>query len=96
MGYIRAEQVLPPDLIKLVQHYIDGENIYIPRKAENKKEWGKSTRIRQELQERNLLILTDHQYGYKTSDLAMKYFLSEKSIYRIIRETKMIWRAGST
>ena len=87
MGYIRAEEVLPPDIIKLVQHYIDGENIYIPRKADNKKEWGNGTQIRQELQERNLLILSDFRRGYKISDLAAKYFLSEKSIYRIIRET---------
>jgi Mor family transcriptional regulator len=84
MSYIRAEKILPPDIIKLIQLYIDGENIYIPRKENNKKEWGTGTLIRQELQERNLKIYADYQRGNKVSELADKYFLSEKSIQRII------------
>lgn len=86
MGYLRAEEILPPDIIKLIQRYIDGENIYIPRKENNKKEWGNGTLIRQELKDRNLKIFSDYQKGYKTSALSSKYFLSEKSIQRIIRE----------
>jgi Mor family transcriptional regulator len=84
MGYIRAEKILPQDIIELIQLYIDGENIYIPRKENNKKEWGTGTLIRQELQERNLKIYADYQRGNKVSELADKYFLSEKSIQRII------------
>jgi Mor family transcriptional regulator len=88
MGYIRAEEILPPDIIKLVQRYIDGENIYIPRKENNKKEWGTKTLIRQELMKRNLLIFADYKQGSKVPELATRYFLSEKTIQRIIRETK--------
>ena len=29
MGYLRAEEVLPRELIKLIQQYTDGTNIYI-------------------------------------------------------------------
>lgn len=90
MGYIRAEDILPLDIIKLIQIYIDGENIYIPRKESNKKEWGSGTQIRQELKKRNSLIIADYQWGYKVPYLAKKYFLSEKSIQRIIRETKKV------
>ncbi len=28
MGYIRAEEILPIEIIKLIQQYVDGENIY--------------------------------------------------------------------
>ncbi len=88
MGYISAEEVLPSNIVKLIQKYIDGENIYIPRKAENKKEWGSKTSIRQELEKRNSLIFDDYQKGKRISELADKFFLSEKSIYRIISKIK--------
>ncbi|EOS43880.1 hypothetical protein C809_03738 [Lachnospiraceae bacterium MD335] len=29
MGYIRAEEILPVEVIELIQQYVDGENIYI-------------------------------------------------------------------
>ena len=40
MSYRRAEEVLPRDVIELIWQYIDGENLYIPRKKENKQEGG--------------------------------------------------------
>ena len=40
MGYKSAIYVLPDDLLKAVQRYIDGEYIYIPRTPENKRQWG--------------------------------------------------------
>ena len=36
MGYIRAEEILPDEVIELIQQYVDGTNIYIPRKKENR------------------------------------------------------------
>ena len=38
MGYRRAEEILPVEIIELIQQYVDGENIYIPRKRENRQE----------------------------------------------------------
>lgn len=49
MGYIRAEEILPIEVIELIQQYVDGENIYIPRKTEHRQEWGAGTQIKQEL-----------------------------------------------
>ena len=40
MGYIRAEEILPIEVIELIQQYVDGENIYIPRKVAHRQEWG--------------------------------------------------------
>lgn len=36
MGYIRAEKILPQEIIELIQQYVDGENIYIPKKSGNR------------------------------------------------------------
>lgn len=86
MGYIKAEEILPAEVIELIQQYVDGRNIYIPRKQNHRQEWGKSTKIKQELSVRNEQIYKDYQKGFRVSKLAEKYFLSEKSIQRIIRE----------
>ncbi len=85
MGYIRAEEILPAEVITLIQQYVDGENIYIPRKTAHRKAWGTGTRIKQELSLRNQQIYEDYLAGDGTSELACKYFLSEKSIQRILR-----------
>ena len=44
MGYIKAEEILPVEIIELIQQYVDGTNIYIPRKQENRQEWGQRPR----------------------------------------------------
>lgn len=88
MCYRRAEDILPMELIEMIQQYVGGENIYIPRKAESRREWGSSTRIREELEQRNESICADQAAGMKVPELAEKYYLSEKSIQRIIREQK--------
>lgn len=88
MSYKKAEQVLPIEIVELIQNYIDGECIYIPRKKNNRKPWGEKTTIRQELSERNINIYEDYKNGLKIATLAEKYFLSEKSIQRIIYKIK--------
>ena len=86
MSYIRAEEILPIEVIELIQQYVDGDNIYIPRKAAHRQAWGEGTQIRQELLLRNRQIYKDYLAGSRTSELACKYFLSEKSIQRILRK----------
>ena len=88
MGYIRAEEILPIEVIELIQQYVDGTNIYIPRKQENSQEWGTKTAYRFELQNRNALIYQDYLSGMTIHEIAECYYLSEKSIQRIIREKR--------
>lgn len=90
MSYRRAEEILPLEIIELIQQYVEGENIYIPKKTGNRQEWGKNTTTRRELKERNAFIYQDYQNGSKVAELAKKYFLSEKSIQRILREMKHV------
>lgn len=88
MGYIRAEEILPNEIIELIQQYVDGTNIYIPRKPEHRQEWGARTTYKCELRHRNQLIYQDFMSGQTVRELAERYYLSEKSIQRIIRMEK--------
>ncbi|MFG6356855.1 MAG: hypothetical protein K1W26_08555 [Acetatifactor sp.] len=88
MGYRNAGDILPQEIVALIQQYVDGENIYIPRRSENRLKWGSQTRITQELSYRNRQIYEDYSMGMTTSELADKYCLSHKSIQRIVRIMK--------
>ena len=85
MRYIRAEDVLPEDLILRIQQYVDGVTLYVPRKAENRRGWGCGTDYRRELAKRNAAIREEKAAGITTGELAEKYHLSEKTIQRILR-----------
>ena len=89
MGYVKAEEMLPMEIIELIQQYVDGQNIYIPRKEGNRQEWGKGTQTKKELHLRNQRIYKDYTLGMTVLELAGKYFLSEKSIQRIVRTMKL-------
>lgn len=89
MGYIKAEEILPNEIIELIQQYVDGANIYIPRKQEHRQEWGSQTAYKQELQKRNQMIYRDYLSGMRVDELAENYYLSEKSIQRVIRQEKL-------
>lgn len=90
MSYKRAILVFPNDLLEKVQEYVDGELIYIPRKLGNKREWGSKTPTRKELRQRNRQIYEDYLAGNTQDKLSEKYFLSLKSIQRIIGEQRII------
>lgn len=88
MSYKKATHVLPRDLLEKIQEYVDGEFLYIPRVTGNKKDWGASTSTRRELRERNDLIFKEYLVGKCMQALAEKYFLSIKSIQRIVGQLK--------
>lgn len=88
MGYILAEKVLPQEIIEMIQQYVDEENIYIPKKDNTRAAWGAKTSVRQALNERNNCIYEVYRLGLKAEALVQKYFLSEKTIQRIIRNIK--------
>lgn len=84
MSYIKAEEILPEELIRRIQQYCDGVSIYIPRREENRRAWGCGTTYRQELRQRNDRIRADAARGEDVKTLAGRYHLSEKSIRRIL------------
>lgn len=88
MGYIKAEEVLPKEVIEMIQQYVDGANIYIPRREDNRVSWGQLNQAKERIYARDKNIFQEYKKGMKVSELAKKYFLSEKSIWRILRKMK--------
>ena len=84
MSYISAEEILPKELIEIIQQYVSGKSIYIPSKE--KKVWGSRTNTKQYYKMRNHEICIKHKKGISIKILAKEYSLSEKSIQRIVRE----------
>lgn len=89
MSYKKANELLPSELLKVIQEYVDGEYIYIPRKESNKKNWGSNTSTRQELRLRNKKIFNDYLSGVDLNTLSTSYYLSVKSIQRILLKERM-------
>ena len=85
MSYIKAEEILPEDLIRAIQEYADGVYIYIPRKPGTRHKWGQQTGYKAELEVRNDRIRSDYAAGISVAILSRKYHLSEKSIRRILQ-----------
>ena len=81
--YKNGKDILPERLLKELQKYIQGENIYIP-KTEERKGWGESNGTRIAIRERNLEIYNLYKKGTKVFDIAEVYNLSEDSIRKIV------------
>lgn len=90
MKYVKSQDVLPEEIIEILQKYVDGKYLYIPRKNENQKAWGENSGIRKSLNARNTEIFKKYKDGTSINTLAKEYFLSEKSIRRIISDKKKL------
>ena len=87
MSYMKAEEILPEELIRQIQEYADGVYLYIPRKPGTRHKWGQKTQYKAELKDRNDRIRNDYAAGIGVAVLSRKYHLSEKSIRRILQKT---------
>lgn len=90
MSYANARDIFPEDILKIIQRYVDGEYIYIPKKEDNKIAWGELTKSKEELQARNKRIYEDYLSGISIQRLSEIYYLSPKTIQRIISQKKNI------
>ena len=84
MPYLKAEEHLPSELIKEIQKYISGAQIYIPGIAENRLHWGEKNGTRKILENRNKTIRNLKKSGLKIDDLADQFGLSSDSIRKIL------------
>ena len=87
MGYKKSTE-LPTELIEKIQEYIDGETVYIPRKANKRKRWGESSDCHLSLDERNAEIFRKYKDGESVKELAEEYYLSTQGIYKILTKYK--------
>ncbi|MDR0362669.1 MAG: hypothetical protein LBJ46_08330 [Planctomycetota bacterium] len=88
MGYINAGELLPPALLREVQRHVDGAYLYVPRKYGEKRTWGGKTGIRGALLASNRGIVAKRRAGCTVADLSAAYFLSDKTIAKIIALAK--------
>ena len=83
MKYINAAEILPGQLLKELQTYVDGEVLYIPR-VSVKKEWGATSGARTFYRERNKEIQKLFQEGYSIDVLTERYGLAYSTIKKIV------------
>lgn len=88
MSYANARDIFPDEVLEIIQKYVEGEYIYIPKKEENKIAWGELTKSKSELLNRNARIYEDYLKGMSTKSLSEKYYLSLKTIQRIVLKKK--------
>lgn len=91
MKYAKAQDVLPEEIVKIIQEYVDGKYLYVPRKNENHKAWGEKSGIKNSLKARNSEIYKKYINGATINALTKEYYLSEKSIRRIITQEKDLY-----
>lgn len=91
MGYVHALEILPEELIEKIQEYVDGQVIYIPKIKSKRCKWGEKTDTNAYFKERNFEIYNGFKNGMTISELSEKYFLTTKSIQRIIRSMRILW-----
>ena len=72
MSYKRADEILPENILEILQTYVSGETIYVPKKKECRKKWGSMTGANENLRMRNEQIFGQYQAGISTKELAKK------------------------
>jgi len=87
MSYKNATEILPPEILEMVQTHFNGGTIYIPKVSE-KKGWGELSGIKRDIQIRNDNIMTLFKKGKSISDLADEFFLSVETIKKIVYSKK--------
>ena len=87
MSYLKAEDILPKELIEAIQQYVNGTNIYIP--SIDKKDWGSRTCSKEYYEQRNREIRSGYMNGMSVADLSQKYSLSDKTIYKILSKSNV-------
>jgi len=90
MSYAKARDIFPNEILEIIQNYVEGEYIYIPKKEENRIAWGELTQSKEELLIRNTKIYEDYLAGISIKILSERYYLSPKSIQRITLQKKKI------
>jgi Mor family transcriptional regulator len=84
LRYVNAKEVLPPDILALVQEYSGGALIYVPKKDDDKIGWGQKNGTRAQVHLRNCDILDAYRKGASICELMLEYCLSEASIRKIL------------
>lgn len=86
MDYQNAKDLLPPELVRRLQEYIQGGYLYVPVETGQKQRWGARSGSRQALDRRNDRIRQARQGGASVEELARRYYLSPSAIRKILSQ----------
>lgn len=88
MSYKRGIEILPTELIRQIQKYVDRELIYIPRISEKRIRWGEKTNSQKAFAKRNEEIYAKYKNGVSVVKLSEEFYISPQGIYKIISKYK--------
>lgn len=83
MKYVNAD-ILPEELLKEVQKYINGVMVYVPKPEGVRKGWGVNSGSRTYIKQRNDEIRQRFSQGATVDQLSEHFFLSCDSIKKIV------------
>lgn len=83
-AYQNAAKILPAHLLKALQHYAAGQQIYVPRPDE-RLPWGQKSGTRRALDERNIAIRRRRDEGASIEQLMSEFHLGYDSIRKILQ-----------
>jgi len=86
--YLNAEDVLPPRLLRQVQEYVQGQELYIPKGSEERAGWGQRNGTKRRLELRNQEIRHRYAAGEHIHSLMDAYYLGYDSIRKIVRKVE--------
>ena len=86
MAYKNGKDVLPPDVLNMIQNYVSGEMLYIPQNDENRLAWGELSGSKDAVSSRNKNITILYKNGTSIDELTEEFCLSESSIRKIIHK----------
>jgi hypothetical protein len=84
MSYLNAYELLPPELLKEVQSYVQGALVYVPRQGERRLYWGERSGAREAFDRRNAAIREAKARGRRIDDLADEYGLTPGGIRKVL------------
>lgn len=86
--YVKANNILPEELILEIQKYIQGETLYIPKPKSHHQKWGTLSGTRKKIDERNAFIRNEFNDGKTIYQLADEYFLAIETVKKIVYSKK--------
>lgn len=90
MKYINGKDILPKTLLEQLQHYVQGELLYIPRQENSRAGWGAVNGTRLMIRTRNMEICRMYEEGLTISELMARYHLSEDSIRKVVNSRQVL------
>jgi Mor family transcriptional regulator len=88
LKYKNAKVILPEQLLKEIQKYVQGEIIYVPGDDSFRAGWGESNGTRERYKARNNEIIRLYKSGVSMEAITNKYYLSEYSVKKIIYDNR--------